>query len=153
MSTRPGQVFVDVGARVVFRAVVIGSLYLLTAGHNQPGGGFVGGLVAGAAVALRYLSGGLAEVRSLTRLRPWTFLGGGLALSALTAALPVALGRPVLDSMGTYVSAPLLGRAWLSTALAFDTGVYLLVVGLVFMVFEAFGAERARDDGDGEAAS
>lgn len=142
---RPRRVvFIDVGARVVFRAVVVGSLYLLAAGHNQPGGGFVGGLVAGAAIALRYLAGGLDEVRSLSPFKPWTFLGAGLLLSAVTAAVPVALGRPILDSMGTYVRAPLLGEAWVSTAFAFDVGVYLLVVGLVLMVFEAFGDDRAQ---------
>ena len=55
--------------RVIFHAVLVGSLYLLFAGHNQPGGGFVGGLVAGAAIALRYLAGGIDEVRSLVPLR------------------------------------------------------------------------------------
>ena len=68
---------VDVSVRVVFHAVMVGSIYLLFAGHNQPGGGFVGGLVAGAAIALRYVAGGIDEVRPLTRLRPWTILGAG----------------------------------------------------------------------------
>ena len=46
---------------------MVGSLWLLFAGHNQPGGGFVGGIVAGAAVSLRYVSGGLTDVRRLSR--------------------------------------------------------------------------------------
>ena len=56
-------VVVDVAVRLVFLAVMVGSIYLLFAGHNQPGGGFVGGLVAGAAIALRYVAGGIDEVR------------------------------------------------------------------------------------------
>ena len=60
-------VTVEVSVRIVFAAVMVGSLWLLFAGHNQPGGGFVGGIVAGAAVALRYVSGGLTEVRRLSR--------------------------------------------------------------------------------------
>ena len=58
-------VTIDVSVRIVFAAVMVGSLWLLFAGHNQPGGGFVGGIVAGAAVSLRYVAGGLAEVRRL----------------------------------------------------------------------------------------
>ena len=54
----PHRVRRRLGAQVVFHAVLVGSLWLLFAGHNQPGGGFVGGLVAGAAIALRYLAGG-----------------------------------------------------------------------------------------------
>ena len=53
-------------------------LYLLFSGHNQPGGGFVGGLVAGSAISLRYLAGGIEGVRSISRFQPWTILGTGL---------------------------------------------------------------------------
>ena len=76
---------VDVAMRVIFHTVLIGSLYLLFVGHNRPGGGFVGGLVAGAAIALRFIAGGLDEVRGLTRLQPWTILGTGLLVAAITA--------------------------------------------------------------------
>ncbi len=136
-------VFLDESVPVIFHAVLIGSLWLLFAGHNQPGGGFVGGLVAGAAVSLRFLAGGIEEVRSLSRFAPWTILGFGLAVSIATAALPMASGRPVLTSLGADLDLPLLGEVHLSTALAFDIGVYLVVVGLVFMVFEAFADEEA----------
>ena len=53
------MVTIDVSVRVVFPVVMVGSIWLLFAGHNQPGGGFVGGIVAGAAIALRYVQGGL----------------------------------------------------------------------------------------------
>ena len=72
---------------------MVGSLYLLFVGHNQPGGGFVGGIVAGAAVALRYVAGGIDDVRSLSRARPWTVLGAGLLVSAVTAAVPCSAAR------------------------------------------------------------
>ena len=73
---------------------LMGSLWLLFAGHNQPGGGFVGGLFAGSAIALRYVAGGMAEVRSLSRFRPWTVLGVGLLLAGVTAALRSCSGAP-----------------------------------------------------------
>ena len=72
---------------------MVGSVYLLFAGHNQPGGGFVGGIVAGAAIALRYVAGGIDEVRDLSRVRPWTMLGAGLCWSSAIAAIMPLLVR------------------------------------------------------------
>ena len=66
--------FVDVSVRVVFHALVMTSLWLLFAGHNQPGGGFVGGLLAGSAITLRYIAGGIDEVRGRSRFKPWRTL-------------------------------------------------------------------------------
>lgn len=132
-------VIVDVGVRFVFAAVIMGSLWLLFAGHNQPGGGFVGGIVAGAGISLRYVSGGIEEVRSLSRRQPWLVLGSGLLIAVLTATVPVALGQPVLASAAWTWELPLLGTVKLTSPLFFDIGVYLLVVGLALMVFESFG--------------
>jgi multicomponent Na+:H+ antiporter subunit A len=134
-------VFVDVSAQIVFYAILVGSLWLLFAGHNQPGGGFVGGLLAGSAIALRYIAGGMTEVRSLSRFRPWTVLGVGLLLAATTAAAPLLFANPLLDVTSWSLHPPLFGAPKVSTALLFDTGVYVAVIGMVLMVFEAFGDE------------
>jgi multicomponent Na+:H+ antiporter subunit A len=134
--------FVDVSVRLVFHAVLLVSLWLLFAGHNQPGGGFVGGLLAGSALTLRYLAGGIEEVRLSSRFRPWTILGTGLLLAAITADLPLIGGGDVLDIAYTSAHLPGLGEVSLSSALVFDTGVYLAVVGMVLMAFEAFGETR-----------
>src|SRR5690606_12042043 len=64
------SLIMDTAARLIFHPAVVLSLYLLFAGHNQPGGGFVGGLVAAAAVGMYYVAGGIDDVRSLSRLRP-----------------------------------------------------------------------------------
>ena len=126
---------------MVFHAVLIGSLYLLFAGHNQPGGGFVGGLVAGAAISLRYLAGGIDEVRA-TQPVPAVDDPRGRCRAGRDhgARARCCVGDPVLERRsGTSFDLPLLGTCTLSTTLVFDIGVYLVVVGLVFMVFEAFG--------------
>jgi multicomponent Na+:H+ antiporter subunit A len=133
--------FVDVSARVVFHAVVLMSLWLLFAGHNQPGGGFVGGLLAGSAITLRYVAGGIDSVRALSRVQPWAVLGVGILLAASTAATPLLLGGGVLEVGLASLDLPGFGDVTLSSALAFDTGVYLAVVGMVLMAFEAFGDE------------
>jgi multisubunit Na+/H+ antiporter MnhB subunit len=124
---------------VIYLAVVLASVYLLVAGHNHPGGGFVGGLVAGAAVAVRYITGGIDEVRSLARVRPWTILGTGLLLASVTATLPLLFGDELLDAAKWEIDVAVFGHLAISSVLAFDAGVYLVVVGLVLMVFEAFG--------------
>jgi multicomponent Na+:H+ antiporter subunit A len=124
---------------LLFRVIMVGSIYLLFAGHNQPGGGFVGGLVAGAAISLRYIAGGIEEVRRISRWRPWTILGTGVIVAVGTALVPVLLGGPVLDAAYEPYDLAVLGKVSISSALVFDIGVYLCVVGLVLMVFEAFG--------------
>ena len=144
----PASMRIDVispSIQVIFLAVLLASVYLLFAGHNRPGGGFVGGLVAGAAIALRFIAGGLDEVRGLTRLQPWTILGTGLLVAAITAVAPLLVGDPVLASTVWEADLPVLGTVAASSALAFDVGVYVLVIGMIFMVFEAFGGEPPAD--------
>jgi multicomponent Na+:H+ antiporter subunit A len=135
--------FVDVSVRIVFYAVLMMSLWLLFAGHNQPGGGFVGGLLAGSAITLRFIAGGIEEVRGRSPFRPWTVLGAGLLLAAVTASLPLLAGGSVLEVGFATLELPVIGSVNLSSALAFDTGVYLAVVGMVLMAFEAFGSDPA----------
>jgi multicomponent Na+:H+ antiporter subunit A len=136
--------FVDVSVRVVFHAVVLMSLWLLFAGHNQPGGGFVGGLLAGSAITLRYIARGIEGVRGNSRFRPWTVLGAGLLLAAGTATASLLAGGAVLESGLASLDLPFVGAAKVSSALVFDTGVYLAVIGMVLMAFEAFGDEPAQ---------
>lgn len=136
-------VVVDTSVRVVYHSILVLSLYFLFAGHNQPGGGFVGGLVAGAAISFRYVAGGVAEVRQVFPVRPWTILGGGLFLAAGTALVPILTGNALLEHAAWQADLPLLGAVKATSALPFDIGVYLVVLGLILMMFEAFG-----DDGE-----
>jgi multicomponent Na+:H+ antiporter subunit A len=140
----PRLAFVDVMVQVMFFAVLVLSVWLLFAGHNEPGGGFVGGLLAGSAITLRYIAGGMREVRAQTRFRPWTVLGAGLLIAAATATAPLLTGGDVLEVAAHTVTVPLFGSMKLSSALLFDIGVYITVVGMVLMAFEAFGEDPAK---------
>jgi multicomponent Na+:H+ antiporter subunit A len=142
----------ELSVRVIFHAVLITSLYLLFAGHNQPGGGFVGGLLVGAAIAMRYAAGGIEEIRTLARFAPWTILGTGLLLAGVTAIVPIVLGSDVLEAALFSEDLPLVGPVKATSSLPFDVGVYLLVIGLVLMVFEAFGDDPTLDRGEGSRA-
>ena len=149
------SLIVDTSVHVVFHSVLVLSVYLLFSGHNQPGGGFAGGLVAGAAVGLRYIAGGIDAVRAASPVRAWTILGGGLLVATVTAAAPLLIGEPVLHSAQADWHLPVFGDLHVTTATIFDAGVYLVVVGLVLMVFEAFGDDPEDDplveddEGDG----
>ena len=130
---------IDVSVRLLYPSILVLSLYFLFAGHNRPGGGFVGGLAAAAAISLRYVAGGVGAVRATFRFEPWTILGGGLLVSVGTAIVPLLLGHAVLEHATLELHPPLVGDVKVTSALPFDVGVYLIVVGLVLMIFEAFG--------------
>jgi multisubunit Na+/H+ antiporter MnhB subunit len=135
------SLILDATVRFIFDGAIVLSIYLLFAGHNQPGGGFVGGLIAAAAVALRYIAGGLDEVREMLRIQPWTVAAAGLALASGSAIVPMLFGDPPLDQFAFEWHPPVLGDVKFATATVFDAGVYLIVVGLVLMIFVGLGDE------------
>ncbi|UNX54675.1 Na+/H+ antiporter subunit A [Georgenia sp. TF02-10] len=138
------SVIFEVGVRLVFHTMLVFSLFLLFSGHNAPGGGFTGGLVAGVALIVRYLAGGRFELAAATPLHPGHLLGGGLFLAAGAGLVPVLFGGTILQSAVVDLTLPVFGDVHLTTALAFDTGVYLVVVGMVLDVLRSLGAEVDR---------
>lgn len=139
------SLILDTTVRLVFDGALVLSIYLLFAGHNQPGGGFVGGLVAGAAIALRYVAGGLGDVLTNMRFKPWTFLSVGLALAVSVAMTPLLFGNGPLDQDSYSTELAVLGKIKFTSATIFDTGVYLIVLGLILMIFEALGEYQESD--------
>jgi multicomponent Na+:H+ antiporter subunit B len=116
------------------------SVMVLLRGHNEPGGGFVGGLLAAGAVALLQLAEGTEAARRLLRVDPRSLIGFGLlaALSAGVAAL--AAGRPLLT--GLWLGTPVPGIGKLGTPLLFDIGVFLVVVGSAVLILLVLGERR-----------
>lgn len=113
-------------SRVLIPVMVGVSGYLLIRGHDQPGGGFSGALVAGVAIALGYLARGGTEAASGRSLRAEPLIATGLLLSVAVGAAVLALGLPLLTPVGIE-----LGPISLSSSLLFDIGVYVAVLGLV----------------------
>ncbi|MCA9307431.1 MAG: MnhB domain-containing protein [Phycisphaerales bacterium] len=120
-----------VAAAIVTPACVVIATYFLTAGHNAPGGGFIAGLVAGAGLAVQALDGGPERVRATIRFSPLGYLGTGLVLAAATAILPLLWGEALLTSGKVTISLGPLGKLKPTSTLAFDSGVFLVVVGVV----------------------
>ncbi|MEH3139107.1 MAG: Na+/H+ antiporter subunit A [Mycobacterium kyogaense] len=145
---RNRSLVLEVATRLIFPVMMVLSAYFFFAGHNTPGGGFAGGLMAGLALVLRYLAGGRYELGEALPLDAGKILGAGLALAAGTATASLLLGAPVLSSALIQVDVPVLGTVKFVTALFFDMGVYLIVVGLVLDVLRSLGARI--DDEIGE---
>ena len=135
--------------RLLFHTFMMVSLYLLVAGHNDPGGGFAGGLMAGLALTMRYLAGGRYELERATPINAGTMLGTGLAIATLYAIVPLLLGGSVMQSYTWEGDLPLFGHQKFVTAIVFDIGVYLIVVGLVLDILRSLGGridERIEED-------
>jgi multicomponent Na+:H+ antiporter subunit A len=135
----------EVATRMIFPLIMVLSAYFFFAGHNTPGGGFAGGLTAGLALVLRYLAGGRYELGETLPLDAGKILGVGLAFSAGTAVASLFVGAPVLSSALIQIDVPVLGTVKFVTALFFDLGVYLIVVGLVLDVLRSLGARVDAD--------
>lgn len=133
------SILLEVVTRLIFHTLIMVSLYMLVAGHNLPGGGFAGGLLAGLAFAVRYLAGGGAELRAASPLSAGAFLGAGLGLSTLYAIAPAFWGDPIFSSYVFDFWVPVFGDVHFVTATIFDTGVYLLVIGLVLDILRSLG--------------
>ncbi|GAA4427509.1 Na+/H+ antiporter subunit A [Georgenia halophila] len=144
IEPRRRSVILEIGARIVFHTLLVFSLFLLFSGHNAPGGGFAGGLIAGIALVVRYLAGGRQELGEAVPLHPGHLLGTGLFLSAGVGAVPLLFGGTVLQSTILDVHLPVFGDVHLATALFFDIGVYLVVIGLVLDILRSLGAEVDR---------
>ena len=123
------------GARLFFAGMMIFSVYILLRGHNEPGGGFIGGLAAASAYAILTLAYGVAAGRRALLVHPVSLMGIGL-LAAIASGLPPFLGFPG-DGFLTHqwMTLPLLvTEIKLGTTIIFDLGVYFVVVGGVLAI-------------------
>ena len=149
------SILLEVVVRLLFHTVIVLSVYILFAGHNLPGGGFAGGLVAGLALAGRYLAGGRYELGAAAPLDAGKLLGVGLVLAAGTAIAPLFFGAHALTSTWFEATIPVLGHLEFTTSTVFDIGVYLVVIGMVLDVLRSLGAEvdRQQEDASDELES
>ncbi len=121
--------------------LLVFSVYLLLAGHNQPGGGFAGGLVAGITVLLAWTIGGNETVRRVLPIRSTVLMGMGIAVAAITGFAAFLPGLDFLESGYGEVDLGILGDLKLVSALFFDIGVYLVIVGMALGLVNALGEE------------
>lgn len=142
------SLILDEADRWLFLVVLLVSVYLTFRGHNAPGGGFIGGLVASAAFVLRYLAQRQSVDRIYDVFKPPVILGVGLSTSVITGLIPVLLGDSFLESHIWRIQLPIFGDVKVVSSMFFDLGVYLLVVGVVLSVLVALGVNQDEFDID-----
>ena len=109
------------------------AVFLVWRGHNAPGGGFVGGLIAAAAFVLYSMAAGVPASRRALRVDPSTLLTVGLAVALLSGVPGVLLGRPFMYPLWATVGAGSI-QLTVGTPLLFDLGVFLAVAGVVLTI-------------------
>jgi len=145
MRARPSAIL-EAGVIAVSGPLLAFSAYLLFAGHNQPGGGFAGGLVAGVAVLLVWAAGGTVTVRRVLPVRSTVLMGVGLVVAAAIGFAALVPGLAFLESGYAEFSVPIVGKVKLVSALFFDIGVYLVVLGVALALVRALGEEDVSEE-------
>jgi multicomponent Na+:H+ antiporter subunit B len=134
MPKRPDSLILRVTGHFLLPLLIMFSLFLLLRGHNEPGGGFIGGLVASAAIALHLFFTDVQSARRLIWVDPRDLLGWGLCLAIASGVLAMFSGLPFLSALWTEMTLPIFGMLKIGTPLLFDIGVYLVVIGTVLNI-------------------
>ncbi|MBX9459230.1 MAG: Na+/H+ antiporter subunit B [Rhizobium sp.] len=124
-------------APLITGLMVVFSVFITLRGHNAPGGGFIGGLLAASGVALYALAFGVEPTRRMLRIHPLTLAAFGLILAAASGLASALYGVPYMTGLWFKLGIDL------STVMSFDIGVYLVVVGAFSSILLAL---EERDD-------
>ncbi len=130
--------------RLLLPIALLISMYLFMRGHNQPGGGFVAGLVMSVAFILQYMIAGTQWVEAKMSLRPLRWIGNGLLCAVATGLGSIWLGYPFMTTHTAHWVIPLLGDLHIASALFFDIGVYTVVVGSTLLILTALAHQSVR---------
>ena len=119
------------------------AVFILLRGHYQPGGGFVGGLIASVAFVLHAFANGLEKTKEFLKYHPAVFIPIGLATALLSGFAPMVINQPFMKSLWFQDPLPVVGM--IGSALFFDIGVFFVVVGVTLTILFTI-AETANDD-------
>lgn len=119
------------------------SIYIFFAGHHNPGGGFIGGLLTAGGIVLLFLAFDMKTMRSVMPIDFKIMTASGLLIAVLTGVGSFLFGVPFLSHTFDYFQLPILGKTELATALLFDLGVYLTVVGVTMTIILTIGEDEA----------
>jgi multicomponent Na+:H+ antiporter subunit B len=125
--------------RYLFPLLLLFSFFLLLRGHNEPGGGFVGGLVAAAAFALYAIAVDVQGARQLLKIEPRVLIATGILTAAVSGVISIFTGNPFLTALWLKQPLPILGKV--GTPLFFDIGVYMLVLGITLKIIFALAED------------
>lgn len=139
---RPTTILAATVARLVLPFLLLFCVDLLLAGHNRPGGGFIAGVMLVAAIALQYVTFGLAGIRRRLPRGSFGLTAAGLTLALGSGLAGLASGDGFLKSWVIHWWLPLVGEVKWATAFLFDLGIFLLVAGVGLTLLALIGDDR-----------
>ncbi len=129
-----GSVILRKAARYLFPVIMLFSIYLLLRGHNEPGGGFVGGLAAASGFILNQFAFDLQSTKKLMNVESLTLIGVGLLTAMVSSVLTMLDGQPYFSSHWATIRITPAWHLEIGTPLVFDVGVYLVVLGVTLAI-------------------
>lgn len=126
-------------ARPMLPLALMVSAFIFLRGHNLPGGGFIAGLITSVALILQYIASGMEWTEDRIPLRYHNVIGLGLLFAFVAGAGSFAFGYPFLTSTFDYITWPIVGKFEVASALVFDLGVYLTVIGATLLALVSIG--------------
>lgn len=133
------SIIIATAARYLFPLLLTFSLFVLLRGHNEPGGGFVGGLIAASAYGLYFLAFGVDSAKKMLKVQPIKLIAAGLCTSLFSAVIPLFFGAQFMTGVWSENKFPIFGK--IGTPLLFDIGVYILVLGIVLEIIFSLAEE------------
>ncbi|HUH17789.1 Na+/H+ antiporter subunit B [Albibacterium sp.] len=125
-------ILLKTAANYLLPLLLLFSVFILLRGHYEPGGGFVGGLIASIAFILHSLANGLDRTKALLKYSPFYFIPFGLSIAILSGLAPMLIGDPFMTVLWFENPMPVIGL--IGSALFFDIGVYLVVIGVTLTI-------------------
>ena len=125
--------------RLLFPLMLMVAVFIFLRGHNLPGGGFIAGLIASVALISQYLANGIDWTNERLRIDMHRVIWIGLLVATLTGVVSMLIGYPFLTTAFTYLTWPVVGKFEVASAIAFDLGVFLVVVGATVMILVELG--------------
>ncbi len=139
---KTNDVILQTATKVITFIILAFSFFIFLSGHNQPGGGFIAGLMTAAAIVLLLLAYDLETVKKLIPIDFKIMIAIGLLIAVLTGTGSFLFDVPFLTHAFGYFYLPLLGKTELATAVLFDTGVYLVVIGITLTIIQTIGEDE-----------
>ena len=139
---KTNNIILETSVKVLLFINVLYSVYIFTAGHYYPGGGFIGGLMTAGAIVLLLITYDIKTVAKILPINYRILTAIGLLFAIGTSAGSILFHVPFLTHVFTYVDVPLLGELSLHTATLFDLGVYFVVVGVTMTIIQTIGEDE-----------
>jgi multicomponent K+:H+ antiporter subunit A len=138
-SNDPHPMMFEMVSQSLLPLAILVSVYIFLRGHNVPGGGFIAGLITSVAIIQQYIAHGVQWIKPRVKLNYQWIIAGGILMATSTGLGSWIFGKPFLSTWFDYFDLPWIGEFELASAMIFDLGVYLTVVGSVLLILANLG--------------